>query len=154
MVDSPSQAFELALLVVAEHLGRPLAAVHAQLGIDANGQPIDSETLSALFNLAEKSAVGRLTYRYKQRLAALRLPEDGFRTREEANAAARLSKNYAALCKAQVALGFEPSPKPDNLKKAEALRMAFERKEKKRLSSKPPRPRGRPPGPQVKTSEF
>ena len=104
-------------------------------------------TAEGLIPENDNTPLGRLQLRYQQRLAALALPEGGFKTREQANAAGRLSKTLQDLQHLQARLGLKVTEKPPNVREAERMRMAFLRRyPAKPDASRPPRtPRSRGP---------
>ena len=93
-----------------------------------------------------ETTLHRLLRRYNERVEAIDLPSVGFfTTKEQAQAAGRLSTTYNELRKRQIELGLDPTAKHPRVKEAERMRWAYERREKKKDLLEPSRPgrRGR-----------
>jgi hypothetical protein len=107
-----------------------------------NGDPKLSPTQVAA--VIRDSTLGRLLRRYEEMLLTIGLPADGFETKQQAQAAARLATTYRSLRQRQIELGLEPLPKDSRVREAERLRVAFDRKAQKTQPTRntaPPRSR-------------
>lgn len=95
-------------------------------------------------NTFDDSRLGRLQARFEKRMREIELPSEGFTTKEQAAAAARLSTTLAELRKVQAELGLPVMLKPERVRQAERLRMEYVRHHNKTGEVIPVRPRGRP----------
>ena len=120
------------------------AAVSLEVAAHAGQQVATSESsLVQAKAIFKNSKLGKLLQRYKDILESIELPSNGFRTLEQARAAARLSSTYDSLTEEQVKLGFAPTSKDDRVTEARRLRADFYRKQQKALRPTPIRA-GRP----------
>ena len=92
----------------------------------------------------EDTRLGRLQARYEKRLREIELPEGGFKTKEQSDAAHRLSTTLRDLQKVQTELGLPVAEKPEKVKKAEAMVSAYYGSHDKTGAPIARRPRGRP----------
>ena len=93
----------------------------------------------------EDTRLGRLQARYEKRLREIELPEGGFKTKEQFDAAHRLSTTLQDLQKVRAELGLPAAKKPEKVKKAEAMWSAYYASHDKTGAPIARRPRGRPP---------
>jgi len=122
-----------ALMAAAERYGLPKDVVKAigSLAADAwreTTERAEGEPRPVLrATVREDKTLGRLARRYEERLASIELPADGFTTRDQVLAAARLSATYRSLRDREIARGLKPSPKDKRVVEAERLRGIYER---------------------------
>jgi len=116
-----------ALRAAREMTGQPPAVLPSGLGEE----------------VSEDTRLDRLRARYERRLLAMVLPPDGFTTKAQAKAAARLATTLRRLQKVQAELGLPVTERPALVKKAESMRMSYKRHHNK-TEETTVRPRGRP----------
>jgi hypothetical protein len=99
---------------------------------------------SQLVAVVEDSPLGRLRARFEKELREIELPTGGFTTKAQADAAHRLSGILYQLHDVETGLGLPLTPKAEEVKEGERLRMAFLRSHDKEGRPVAVRPRGRP----------
>ena len=95
-------------------------------------------------SVVQDSTLGRLHRRYEELVGTIDLPAGGFETKEQAQAAGRLSTTYQNLVKRRTELGLEPLPKDSRVTEARRLTEAFYRRMRRNQPTREPLRRGRP----------
>jgi hypothetical protein len=95
--------------------------------------------------ILEDCPLGHVLARYERQLRDIELPEGGFTTKAQADAAGRLDQTFRELQNIQAGLGLPVSEKPERVREAVRRRSAYVKHHTKTGEVIPARPRGRPP---------
>jgi tetratricopeptide (TPR) repeat protein len=93
--------------------------------------------------IADETLVDRLV-RFQKGLREIELPEGGFATKEQAQAAAAFAKTFHDLQESEAAFGLPLTDKPHEVSQAEAMKSEYYRYHTETGEPIPRRPRGRP----------